>query len=306
MMRARRARRHFPVRGPSLFGLLNLNKPQGSTSRDVVNLVQRMVRPHKVGHAGTLDPLATGVLVLTIGPATRLTEFIQRMPKSYLATFQFGQTSDTDDIEGEVVPVPQAPRISRDDVDAVLPDFVGTIQQRPPDYSAVKVKGKRAYSLARSGERLQLKSRPVRIDSLEIVSFDYPQLEMRIRCGSGTYIRSLGRDIGRQLGTGAVMSALVRTAIGHLTIDTAVAPSNLSQENIGDHLLSAREAITQLPQTRVSVDEFRSLANGGMIDRPSIDVPHLAALTDEEQLVAILGRRHPGRYGPIRNFANQL
>jgi tRNA pseudouridine55 synthase len=196
-----------------MIGLLNINKPTGKTSRDVVNHVQRLVRPAKVGHAGTLDPLATGVLVVCVGPATRLIQYVQQMPKRYRATFLLGCRSDSDDTELEVTPV-DAPAATRSAIETALPNFVGTIQQRPPAFSAIKVKGKRAYDLARNGEQIQLEARPITIHGIDIVSYDYPELVLDIRCGSGTYIRSIGRDLAEQLGTAAVMSALERTEIG--------------------------------------------------------------------------------------------
>ena len=198
-----------------MFGFLNLNKPAGVTSRDVVNQVQRLVRPEKVGHAGTLDPLATGVLVVCVGRATRLTEYVQRMPKHYSATFLFGRQSDTEDIDGQVIELADPPQPKRDQIEATLPKFLGEIQQVPPAYSALKVEGRRAYDLARRGEDVQLAARPVVIYELRIVAYEYPELRLDIVCGSGTYVRSLGRNIARTVGTQAVMSALVRTAIGN-------------------------------------------------------------------------------------------
>ena len=138
----------------SLNGLLNINKPSGRTSRDAINVIQKLVRPTKVGHTGTLDPLANGVLVVTLGKATRLTEYVQQMAKTYRATFHFGLKSDTEDIEGNVETV-GGPTIERSAVEAILPSFTGVIQQRPPAFSALKVNGKRAYDLARAGEDVQ-------------------------------------------------------------------------------------------------------------------------------------------------------
>src|SRR4051794_35109294 len=157
-----------------MFGLLNIDKPAGLTSRDVVNVVQRLVRPHKVGHAGTLDPLATGVLVVAIGPATRLVEYIQRMAKSYRAVFLLGRTSDTEDIEGKVAELPQAPVPNIEQIESATPRFVGMIDQRPPVYSALKVGGRRAYELARRGETIELAPRRVEVHSIDIVRYAYP------------------------------------------------------------------------------------------------------------------------------------
>ena len=211
----------LPLHDPSrhrydtaMFGLLNVHKPAGITSRDVVNRIQRVVRPVKVGHAGTLDPLATGVLVICLGSATRLIEYVQRMPKHYRGTFLLGRKSDTEDIEGEIEVLDAAPQPSIDEIHAALPQFVGTIRQRPPAYSALKVGGKRAYQLARAGQEVQLAARPIEVYSLSLQHYEYPEIVLDIQCGSGTYVRSLGRDLADGLGTGAVMSALERTAIG--------------------------------------------------------------------------------------------
>ena len=165
-----------------------------------------LVRPVKVGHAGTLDPLADGVLIVTVGPATRLTQYVQRMQKAYRATFLLGKTSDTEDVLGNVAEITQAVIPTRSDIEAAIPRFIGDILQRPPAYSALKVKGKRAYQRARDGEQFLLEPRPIRIDQIVIVSYRYPELTLDIRCGSGTYVRSLGRDLAESIGTAAVMS----------------------------------------------------------------------------------------------------
>ena len=214
-----------------MFGILNLNKPVGCTSRDAVNRVQRLIRPVKVGHAGTLDPLAQGVLVLCLGPATRLIERVQQMPKHYRGTFRLGCHSPTDDTEGEVVPLSGATPPPRAAITAALGQFVGRIHQRPPAYSALKIGGQRAYHLARKGQAVTLPLRPVTIHALSINRFEYPELVLDIECGSGTYIRSLGRDLAKVVGTAAVMTGLTRTAIGPYAIDDATrspAPNSCS------------------------------------------------------------------------------
>ncbi len=298
-------RQKLATRAWFVFGLLNLNKPSCVTSRDVVNQVQGIVRPDKVGHAGTLDPLARGVLIVTVGPATRLTQYIQRMPKVYRATFLFGQQSDTEDVQGRITEIPNAPKIQREDLEAILPQFTGEILQRPPAFSAIKVRGKRAYRLAREGRDVQLEARPVQIDSLAIESFQYPEWTLRIRCGSGTYIRSLGRDIAEALDTAAVMSALTRTAIGHLTVEQSLAPEQITHESVEACLLSPLEAVQQLEQIQVSDAEQRRLATGCTIDRPDLDAAELVAMSSDRRLLAVLGRRDHGRYGPTCNFEAQ-
>ncbi len=286
-----------------MFGLLNIHKPSGSTSRDVVNRVQRLVRGVKVGHAGTLDPLATGVLVVALGPATRLVEYVQRMPKTYVGTFLLGRSSDTEDIEGNVVELPDPPQPTRLEIEAALPAFVGTIQQLPPAFSALKVHGQRAYALARRGEQVELQARPIAIHRLSVVRYEYPELELDVCCGSGTYIRSLGRDLARSLGTAAVMSALVRTAIGEFRLADALELDSLTPAACESNLLPPRLAVAQLPAARLSDDEVRRLANGLAIsNRWGMEDAEIAALDGQGRLVAILVPRTHGELGPVRNF----
>jgi tRNA pseudouridine55 synthase len=286
-----------------MFGFLNLDKPSGMTSRDVVNRVQRMVRGVKVGHAGTLDPLATGVLVVALGSATRLVEYVQRLPKTYVGTFLLGRASDTEDVEGTVVELDDPPRPARDRIDAALPAFVGTIQQTPPAFSALKVQGRRAYDLARRGEQVELQARPIEILRLTLVRYEYPELELEVCCGSGTYIRSLGRDVAQSLGTAAVMSALQRTAIGDFRLADAIGLDQVTAETVPGRLLSPRRALGQLPTVALTEDETRRVANGLTIgNRWNLDADEIAAVDSQDRLVAILVPRGPGEFGPVRNF----
>ncbi|MCA9033991.1 MAG: tRNA pseudouridine(55) synthase TruB, partial [Planctomycetaceae bacterium] len=206
-------------RNAALFGVININKPEGITSRDVVNRVQKLVRPEKCGHAGTLDPMATGVLLVCVGPATRLISYLQDTTKVYEADFLLGQTSNTDDITGEVASVQlKASPPARKSVQAALDQMTGSIAQVPPSFSAVHVNGRRAYDLARRGEAVELVAREVQIDSIEIIRYEWPQLTVKVSCGSGTYIRSIARDLGEALGCGGLMSRLVRTRVGRFSI----------------------------------------------------------------------------------------
>ena len=286
-----------------MFGLLNIHKPSGMTSRDVVNRVQRLVRGVRVGHAGTLDPLATGVLVVALGPATRLVEYVQRMPKRYVGTFLLGRTSDTEDATGNVVELAAPPQPTRREVEAALPAFLGTIQQLPPAFSALKVQGRRAYDLARRGEQVALQPRPIEILSLAVVRYEYPELELDVCCGSGTYIRSLGRDLAQSLGTGAVMSALQRTAVGDFRLGEAMAFEQLTPETIADGLLSPRRAVALLPAAALTEDEIRRVAHGLTVrNRWGADAGELAAVDEQDRLVAILAPRGREELGPVRNF----
>ncbi|GAB6185591.1 tRNA pseudouridine(55) synthase TruB [Thermopirellula anaerolimosa] len=270
-------------------GILCLNKPPGITSRDAVNMVQRLARPHKVGHAGTLDPAAQGVLVVCVGQATRLISLIQELPKTYLAQFLLGRSSPTDDLEAEVthfeggsIPKPEA-------VSAVLPQFVGRIRQRPPDFSAVKIGGRRAYDLARRGKTVEPAPRYVEVYRIDLIRYEYPELELCIECGSGTYIRALGRDLAIALGTRAVMAYLLRTAIGHFRVEDAVDPRALDRDNWQAWVRPALDAVRHLPSLRPCEDDLRRLRHGGTIatDLPLPPGTRLAVLDASDALVGI-------------------
>ncbi len=285
-------------------GFLNLNKPQGWTSRDAVNVVQKLVRPTKAGHAGTLDPLATGVLVVAVGRATRLIEYAQRGAKRYLAEFLLGRASDTEDIEGEVVVLDDPPRPTRREIEAAIPNFLGEIPQRPPAYSAIKVKGKRAYKLARSGEAVTLPARNVRIDEIRIADYDYPKLQLEVACGSGTYIRSLGRDLAVSLGTGAVMSSLVRTAVGPFALEDAISADELSEAMIGDSLMPPECTIADLPRQTFNASEIQRLVNGQVL-ATSLQQDSECEFAAFDQNGTLLGVAcsQQGRWKIVRNIA---
>lgn len=194
-------------------GFLNLNKPLGFTSHDCVAKVRRILKLKRVGHAGTLDPAATGVLPIALGRATRLLQYLPQ-DKAYHATIRFGLTTATDDLEGEVLARQSASGLTLEEVRSKLPLFQGTIQQVPPNYSAIQVQGKRLYNLARSGELIEVPARSVDIYQLEILDWrsgEFPELDLAIACGSGTYIRSIARDLGAMLDVGGTLAKLIRT-----------------------------------------------------------------------------------------------
>jgi tRNA pseudouridine55 synthase len=288
------------------FGLLNLNKPAGHTSRWVVDQVQRLVRPAKAGHAGTLDPLATGVLIVCVGPATRLIDYVQQMPKRYRAEFQLGRSSPTEDTEGVITELSDPPIPSRTELETAAAKFIGEIQQRPPAFSALKVDGRRAYKLARQGQLVELEPRPITIHRLEIIDYHYPLLTLELQCSSGTYVRSLGRDLAESLGTSAVMSKLERTAIGKFRVEDAVAVTSLDHRNLASHFIPPLNAVAHLPPVQLDEIELQTIVRGLFIQRsPVIDEPphaEFAALDDCGNLAAILRRRSDGRLGPLRNF----
>jgi tRNA pseudouridine55 synthase len=294
------------------FGILNVDKPTGPTSRDVVNRVERLLRKVKCGHAGTLDPLATGVLVVCVGQATRLIQYVQRLPKTYRAVFQLGRKSVTDDIEGEVELLPNAPEPTRAQIDAVLPQFLGDVLQVPPAHSAIKIDGQRAYDLARRGEDFELPARTVSIYRLEVLRYEYPELELAIDCGSGTYVRSLGRDLAIALGTAAVMSSLVRSAIGHFRLENAVTLDALTSDTFAEHLQPPLEALAQLLQFKLTEKQLAELRHGRPIEVRNLQRPaaapepgvmiEWAAIDPAGNLAAILFEKFPNQLWPVRNF----
>lgn len=282
-----------------MLGVIALHKPPGITSRDALDAVQRLVRPLKAGHAGTLDPIASGVLVVCIGSITRLIERIQELPKQYLADFRLGVTSPSDDSETEATPLPDAPIPTCADLEAALPKFLGTIDQVPPIYSAVKVDGRRAYTLARQQQELTLTARPVEIHRLRVMEYNYPHLRLKIDCGSGTYVRSLGRDLANELGTGAIMTGLVRTSIGPLTLERAIDPERLTAETLARNLLPAQDLFPEIPQAKLNDVEWGAVLKGrslgqllyGRVPTPSIDAPSISeafALRPNGSLLALM------------------
>ena len=256
---------------PCRTGLVVLDKPEGMTSRRAVDRVSRLVKPLKAGHAGTLDPLATGVLVVAVGGATRLVPRIQQMPKSYRAVFRLGWTSPTDDAESELVETVGASLPEEGRVREALGRFVGRVQQLPPDFSAVHVGGQRAYKLARRGQAVELAAKPVEIHRCELAETgvsDIGEITVDIECGSGTYIRSI------------VMMELTRTAIGPFTLNNAVAPEELTRDRLGRVRLPATVAIPEVPQVQLTASESLQIAHGRRIPLPAAE-PRAARLVAE-------------------------
>ena len=211
-------------------GILVVDKPAGPTSHDVVAMVRRALGMRRIGHCGTLDPLATGVLILCVGKMTRLSDCLTGGSKEYEATFRLGARSDTDDADGEITPVPGASAPGVDEVDLAMARYRGTVEQLPPEHSAIRVDGVRSYHRARRQQATRLTPRPVHIGCFERRGYHYPHLEVRVACGKGTYIRAMARDLGTDLGCGAHVEALRRTRVGELTVDDAVAPQRLEME----------------------------------------------------------------------------
>lgn len=215
--------------------ILSFNKPYGWTSFQVVSKVRSAiskklhVKKIKVGHAGTLDPLATGVLIVCTGKSTKLIDELQSHTKEYIATLKLGATTPSYDKETEEDAVYPTEHITKELVETVLQRFIGTIEQTPPEYSAVKINGKRAYEFARKGKNVELKPKTLVIDSIELLECNFPEIVIRVVCSKGTYIRALARDIGRELQSGAYLTGLVRTRIGEYKIDECLDPETFNE-----------------------------------------------------------------------------
>jgi tRNA pseudouridine55 synthase len=247
-------------------GVLNLDKGAGETSFSVVNRLRRLTGAHRVGHAGTLDPLATGVLPILFESATRLAEFALKLPKTYLADIHLGFATATDDAEAEVEPVADPSRLTAHDIESALAEFSGRILQQPPAYSAVKVEGKRAYRLARGGEATIPAPREVEVYAATMLDFQPGQnavARVEVRCGSGTYLRSIARDLGRRLGVGGYLGRLVRTAYGPLKIEDAVSLEELdTADAVRDRLLAAEVILPDMERVRLNVEQEAQVRQG--------------------------------------------
>ncbi|MGC8643350.1 MAG: tRNA pseudouridine(55) synthase TruB [Isosphaeraceae bacterium] len=280
-------------------GVLNLIKPSGVTSRAVVDRVTRLLPRTKVGHAGTLDPLASGVLIVCLGAATRLVEHVQRMGKTYRAVIRLGARSDTLDADGQVEELDD-PRIPAEiEIQQAVARQVGQILQRPPRFSALRIKGQRAYDLARSGREVTLAPRPVRIDRIEIVNYHWPHLELEIDCGGGTYIRSIARDLGAELGCGGLIETLVRTRIGNFRIEDGVDSSSLTRTTLAAYLHPLIAAVPDLPTLNLDAGQVAAVAQGRVLNADSLRLERVPegeiALLDNAGQLAALARGDPSQ-----------
>lgn len=271
-------------------GVVAINKPAGLTSHDVVAQLRRITGIKQVGHTGTLDPFATGLLLVMVGAATRLAEYAHNAHKIYETTVTLGATSTTDDGTGTItVTQPMASESTAQQIEKVLQQFIGEIDQVPPHYAAIKVGGKKLYEYARTGEQVLRQARRVRIDHIEILEYRYPNLRLRVTCGSGTYIRALARDIGQALGGGGYASALQRIAIGSIKIEQAAGLDSLEPQTWQTQLLPPTVLLEHMPQTTVSSENVVQLKQGRGVQFTN-DVPdsNLVALLDPfGQLVGI-------------------
>lgn len=280
-------------------GVLNVDKPAGETSFSVVNRLRRLTGAHRVGHAGTLDPLATGVLPILFESATRLAEFALRLQKTYVADVHLGFTTPTDDAESEPEPVRDPGAVTAEALEGALAAFRGRILQRPPAYSAVKLDGKRAYRLAREGEVAEPAPREVEVYSARLLDFapgSHAVARIEVRCGSGTYLRSIARDLGSNLGVGGYLGRLVRTAYGPLTIEHAARTDELSDADaVRDRLLPAEVILPDMERVRLNVDQEAQVRQGRAVRVVPEPGPGLVRAHDADGKLVALGHTDPLR-----------
>lgn len=273
-------------------GVLVVDKPIGLTSHDVVQIIRRGTGIRRAGHTGTLDPRASGVLVILIGPAVRLSEYVSASDKRYQATIRLGSSTDTYDSEGSVTDSASIDDIDEERFDEVLQQFVGEIEQTPPPYSAVKVQGRKAYDMAREGEEFELEPRMINVYSLEVLEWAPPEVVIDVYCSSGTYVRSLANDMGKALGTGAHLVGLRRTKSGRFTLRDAV-PLRRLQESFeaGDwyrQLIPAAEALADWPMIELNADQVELIRHGHRIAADPEQKGLARGVSEQGDLVALL------------------
>ena len=243
-------------------GILVVNKRQGRTSHDCIYILRDLLGIKKIGHTGTLDPMATGVLPMTIGKATRVSSFIQNSEKEYIATIKFGIETDTEDITGNILE--RSDKIpTKDEVLEILPKFTGRIEQTPPMYSAVRVDGRKLYKIAREGKVVDRPKREINVSSLKLLETN--PFTLKINCSSGTYVRTLISDIGKELGTFATMTSLIRTKVGPFSVENAIKIDDLesmTKEEIEEKLYPTDFALRNIPKYNVPKSFFERLING--------------------------------------------
>ncbi|MBM3564267.1 MAG: tRNA pseudouridine(55) synthase TruB [Alphaproteobacteria bacterium] len=255
-------------------GWVALDKPVGLTSTQAVSRLKRIYNAQKAGHAGTLDPLASGILPVAFGEATKTVPFVQDGEKAYRFTVRWGVETDTDDSDGRMTRE-SAARPARAAIEALLPQFTGEILQTPPQFSAIKIAGERAYDIAREGEQVDLKPRAVRIDSLTLIEASPDEATFVMECGKGAYVRALARDLGRTLGCLGHVTALRRTRVGPFAEEDAYTLDEIENENMaGEALLSVEAGLAELPCVVVDRDTAARLRRGGSVILRGRDAPH--------------------------------
>lgn len=277
----------------NISGVLVIDKPVGMTSHDVVQQVRLGTRIRRAGHTGTLDPRASGVLVVLVGPAVRLSEYVSTSDKRYQAVLRFGVTTSTYDTEGEITS--RAPvDISYEELEEALSTFVGEFEQTPPIYSAIKVDGRKAYDIARDGETVELEPRHITVHSLELLDWDPPEAVIDVHCSSGTYIRSLAFDLGQKLGCGATLVGLRRTRNGRFGLRDAISLNKLQEAfRNGDwykYLIPAAEALGDWYTVELTYEQVDAVRHGHRVAAPEVVEAGLwgRAISEEGELVALI------------------
>jgi tRNA pseudouridine55 synthase len=276
----------------AISGVLVVDKPTGLTSHDVVQIIRRGTNIRRAGHTGTLDPRASGVLVILVGPAVRLSEYVSASDKRYQAVVRLGASTDTYDADGKILSTSPVDNISEKQFEEELQQFVGTIEQVPPPYSAVKIKGRKAYEMAREGEEVSLEPRTINVYSLELLEWAPPEAVIDVYCSSGTYVRSLAHDLGEKLGCGAHLVGLRRTKSGRFTLRDAVPLRKLREAfDAGtwyQYLIPAAEALSDWPAVDLTDKELDAIRHGNrVIAKP--DSPRMArGISEQGELVALL------------------
>jgi tRNA pseudouridine55 synthase len=279
----------------AISGVLVIDKPTGLTSHDIVQIVRKGTNIRRAGHTGTLDPRASGVLVVLLGPAVRLSEYVSASDKRYQAIVKLGASTDTYDADGTVVSTSQVD-VTEEQFQTLLSQYVGEIIQVPPPYSALKIKGKKAYELARAGEEVELAPRKIKVYSLELLEWAPPEAVIDVYCSSGTYVRSLAHDIGEALGCGAHLVGLRRTKSGRFTLRDAI-PLRKLRESFDNgswyqYLIPAAEALAEWPSVELDADQMEAIRHGHRIPAapPAEGEVTLArGISQQGELVALLG-----------------
>lgn len=289
---------------PAAGFVLPVDKPVGPTSHDVVGRARRALGERRIGHTGTLDPFASGLLLLCVGPATRLSEYVTGLDKEYVATARLGEVTTTDDLQGEVVRnVSGWEEVSEADVAGALARFVGEIDQVPPQFSAKKVGGEAMYRRARRGEHVDLPASRVTVFSAEVEEVAPPHVRFRVHCSSGTYLRALARDLGEALGTGAHLTRLRRTRIGRFAVDGALSPDELDDPPAVERMaMSPLEGLAHLPSWVVDAEGVRRLSHGQSVPYAGPDVIGPVVVAAGTDLVAV-GHVAEGALKPSKVFA---
>lgn len=273
-------------------GVLVVDKPVGLTSHDVVQIIRRGTGIRRAGHTGTLDPRASGVLVVLVGPAVRLSEYVSASDKRYQATIRLGSSTDTYDAEGRITGGASIENVSEEQFESILDQFVGEIEQTPPPYSAVKVHGQKAYDLAREGEEVSLEPRKIQVYSLELLEWAPPEVVVDVFCSSGTYVRSLANDLGNALGCGAHLVGLRRTKSGRFTLRDAVPLRRLQDSFLaGDwykFLIPAAEALADWPMVELDADQVELIRHGHRVPGDKEINGWARGVSEQGDLVALL------------------